>query len=371
MKKFGFYNPVEIVFGEGKLLHLNQYVKDRRAIVVTDQNIVQLGYIEQIRVLGCNIVKVLDNIKENPTFQLVEKLYEQVYQERFDVIIAIGGGSVIDSAKILSLYCESKKFKDVKKIIKDHTFITKYQLKPFISIPTTAGTGSEVTPWATIWDNYEKKKYSLHLPDLWSEVCICDPNLTLSLPEKLTLNTALDALSHSLEAIWNKNANPISNNLAISAAKDIIKYLPILMNDLSNIKLRSKIMLSSLEAGLAFSNTKTAIAHAISYYLTLHKQVPHGLACSFTLPDIIDAVIGQNNEIDTALVKIFGNLSSEKLRLIYQQLNISTHMSNYQVTDEELKTLKKSVYETQRIKNSVVNMDKLFEKLSYASLNQY
>ena len=96
------------------------------------------------------------------------------------------------------------------------------QLRPLICIPTTAGTGSEITPWATIWDMDEKKKYSLHLPNLFSEVAIYDPILTLSVPKDITIQTGLDTLSHALESIWNKNANPITIRYAIQSSKLII-----------------------------------------------------------------------------------------------------------------------------------------------------
>ena len=137
----------------------------------------------------------------------------------------------------------------------------------------------------------EKKKYSLTLPDLFCEIAIYDPILTLSVPKKITIQTGLDSLSHSLESIWNKNANPITINFSIKSAKLIMENLAILTKDLNNIELRSNMMKACMYAGFAISNTQTAIAHGMSYYITTHKGVDHGIACSFTLPMLIDKVI--------------------------------------------------------------------------------
>ena len=115
---------------------------------------------------------------------------------------------------------------------------------------------------------------------------IFDSELTLSLPKKITIETSLDAMSHSFESIWNINSNPVSNIHARNSINIILKNLPLLVKDLENIKLREEIMKASMSAGLAFSNTKTAISHSISYPITLKYKVPHGIACSFTLPII-------------------------------------------------------------------------------------
>ena len=238
-----------------------------------------------------------------------------------------------------------------------------YKHIPIISIPTTAGTGSEVTPWATVWDTDEKQKYSLHLPDLWSDIAVIDPEITLSMPRGLTIQTGLDALSHSLESIWNKNSNPISTDYAVRAAKLIIKTLPKIADDLSNLELREQMMFAALNAGLAFSNTKTSVAHAMSYYISAQKNIPHGLACSFSLPDIVDTVIGQDKRIDSVLHEIFGDLSSRSLRTMFAQLNVSTKVQDYGFEKTDLTAFKESMMNNQRIGNSLVDHEELFKRI--------
>ena len=128
-----------------------------------------------------------------------------------------------------------------------------------------------------------------------------------------------------------------------------------LSNDLQNLEYRSNIMKACMYAGFAFSNTQTAIAHAMSYYITTHKNIDHGIACSFTLPMLIDNVIGQYDFIDDALQEIFGELSSSKLRRLLNELNVSTNFKDYGIDDKDLERLKVSLKNSQRAGNSLVD----------------
>src|SRR5262249_51067029 len=152
-----------------------------------------------------------------------------------EVIIALGGGSTIDTAKALMVGTRGRAFDELLAATGDSTASTRHKTKTLIAIPTTAGTGSEVTPWATIWDQKAKVKHSLHRADTWPTIAIVDPALTVSLPASVTLQSGLDALSHALESIWNRNANPISDTFAVAAVHEILAALPLLMRDLGNI----------------------------------------------------------------------------------------------------------------------------------------
>ena len=204
--------------------------------------------------------------------------------------MALGGGSVIDAAKVLA--AAAGDFDRVRRFLETGMGADALGRTPIIAVPTTAGTGSEVTCWATVWDTEAKKKYSLARDALYPETALVDPLLTLGLPRGITISTGLDALSHALESIWNVNANPVSTSLAEVAAREVMDALPLLARDLGNAELRPRLARASLFAGLAFSNTRTALAHALSYHLTLHHGVPHGIACSFSLPMVMRAVAG-------------------------------------------------------------------------------
>jgi len=353
---FSYYMPTKIVYGTNELDNIDKYINGRKTLLITSQGFIKRGLADKIKSLSLHIVDVISEVKSHPDFKDLEITYNKIREMDFELILAIGGGSVLDASKFFSVQNNKKEYQFVEDIIKGKLPKKDYKLIPIISVPTTAGTGSEITPWATIWDMVEKKKYSLHLPDLFSEVAIYDQTLTLSVPKDITVQTGLDTLSHALESIWNKNVSPITLNYAIKSAKLIVENIIPLSNNLDNLKYRDNIMKACMYAGLAFSNTQTAIAHAMSYYITAHKGVDHGIACSFTLPMLIDNVIGKYDFIDDAFIEIFGELNSNKLRTILQKLNISTKFEDYGVTDEELNELKSSLQNNQRAGNSLVNI---------------
>ena len=354
LDNFSYHMPTKIIYGRNSLKDIDIYINHRKALLVTSQGFVERGLVDEIVTYTNNIVGVISSIKSHPEFVDIEEMYSQAYQNQFELIIAIGGGSVMDVAKFISVHNTNKDYQFVEDLTKEKILKKDYKIIPIISIPTTAGTGSEVTPYSTIWNVQEKQKYSLNLPDLFSEVAIYDPVLTLTVPKDITIQTGLDALSHSLESIWNKNASPVTINYAVKSAKLIVNNLVNLTNDLDNLDLRDNMMMACMYAGLAFSNTQTAIAHAISYYVTAHKGIPHGLACSFTLPTLIDNIVGKYDFIDDALIEIFGELSSNRLRDLLKELNISTEFESYDIDEKELGILKNSLQSNIRAMNSLV-----------------
>jgi phosphonate metabolism-associated iron-containing alcohol dehydrogenase len=348
--------PTKIVFGINELENISKYISGRKTLLITSQGFVKRGLVDKIKTHCNTIVDIFTDIKSHPEFIDLEPAYKTIHKNEFELILAIGGGSVLDASKYFSVYNDSKKASFVTDITKGKLEKKDYKTIPIISVPTTAGAGSEITPWATIWDMQEKKKYSLHLPELFSQIALYDPILTLSAPKEITIQTGLDTLSHALESIWNKNANPITVDYAIKSSKLIMKYLPLLADDLENLEYRTEILKACMYAGLAFSNTQTAIAHAMSYYITAHKNIPHGIACSFTLPVLIDNVIGKYDFIDRAIIKIFGELSSNKLKIMLNSLNISMCFDDYGIGNEDFEQLKLSLKNNLRTKNSLVSL---------------
>jgi alcohol dehydrogenase len=266
------------------------------------------------------------NVGPNPDFiGLVDSCRTYATATRpVEAIVALGGGSVMDAAKVLA--AAKGDFETVRRHLETGKDGETLGRTPIIAIPTTAGTGSEVTSWATVWDTSAMKKYSLARETLYPEAALVDPLLTLGLPRAITISTGLDALSHALESIWNVNANPVSSSLAEVAAREVIEALPLLADDLANEALRTRLARASLFAGLAFSNTRTALAHSLSYHLTLHHGVPHGIACSFSLPMVMRAVAGCDGACDASLRRIFGNdlvAGAARLETFLKKLGIS------------------------------------------------
>jgi alcohol dehydrogenase class IV len=154
----------------------------------------------------------------------------------------------------------------------------------------------------------------------------------------VTLHSALDALSHGLEAIWNVNANPVSDVLAITAAREILATLPALMQRPGELELRTRVARAALTAGLAFSNTKTALAHSLSYEMTLKHGLPHGLACSFTLPMVLARALGRSPARDEVLARVFDcplPRAAAMLEDFLEGLGVSTRFESYGVAAGE------------------------------------
>ncbi|RYY91334.1 MAG: iron-containing alcohol dehydrogenase, partial [Comamonadaceae bacterium] len=252
----------------------------------------------------------------------------------------------IDTAKALMVGNDDNRFADLVAGLAGERAFTPTRFRQLIAVPTTAGTGSEVTPWATVWDRERQRKHSLHLPQTWPSAAVIDPEIMLSLPASVTLQSGLDALSHALESIWNVNANPVSDTFAIAAVQEAMDTLPALMRNLGDVGLRGQMALAALKAGMAFSNTKTALAHSISYEMTLRHGLPHGIACSFVLPMVLERAIGRRADRDAVLAAALrttpgAGLEAAPARLaaFMHALGVKTAFADYGVGDDEARQI--------------------------------
>ena len=178
----------------------------------------------------------------------------------------------------------------------------------------------------------------------------------LTLPASVTVQSGLDALSHALESIWNVNANPLSDTYAVAAAREVMATLPALLGELSNRELRARMALAALKAGMAFSNTKTALAHSISYEMTLRFGLPHGIACSFTLPMVLERAAGADPARDAVLAQVFdGGLAGapQRLREFLRAVGVKTEFADYGVDAAESSRMVADALDGVRGKNFV------------------
>jgi len=341
MKHWQYQNPVEIHFGAGVVETLPQVLAGRQATLVTFPEAESFGLLPRLRgLLGPSLAGVIDQTQPNPDVDGLDALYRAFWAnpDSGDVIVAVGGGSALDTAKALMVGTQSGEFDALVALLATGKPFRPHRVKSLIAVPTTSGTGSEVTGWATVWHRAAGKKYSLHLPETWPEAAFVDPELVLSLPPGPTLAAGLDALSHALESIWNINANPISDNHAVNAARAVLATLPKLMENLGDIELRSRMALAALTAGLAFSNTRTALAHSISYDMTIHHGLPHGIACSFTLPLVLKRALGADPGRDAVLARVFDVPLADAPRFLtdfLERLGVSTRFESYGVDAAE------------------------------------
>jgi phosphonate metabolism-associated iron-containing alcohol dehydrogenase len=356
---YRYHNPVAIRFGVGAIVELPAILAGRRAALVTFPEARALGFVDRLRaILGDALVHVEEGSQPNPDVAELASTYERFWSDagRCEVVLALGGGSAIDTAKVLMVGTAGGRFAELLSAIAGGQAFTPHAVKPLIAIPTTAGTGSEVTPWATVWDRGGGKKHSLHLRETWPEAAVIDPELMLSLPASVTVQSALDALSHALESIWNVNHNPISDGHAVAAAREVMGTLPALASNLRDPALRSRMALAALRAGLAFSNTKTALAHSISYEMTLRFGLPHGIACSFTLPMVLERARGRDAERDAVLAAVFGGDlagAPAKLRAFLRSVGVATEFADYGVAEDDSRRMVEHALEGVRGRNFI------------------
>lgn len=289
-----FYNPVQIVFGPQQLNTLPEILqsctaKNKILLVTGFQSLKKSGYLEQIlQILKDFDVFVAAKVPSNPDVTDIASLKKETDVFPYDLVLAIGGGSVIDAGKALVALrnVDIKTPEDVRHAIKEKKWGP--MSCPLVAVPTTAGTGSEVTSWATVWDHAAGAKYSIEATALYPKVALVAPELTINLTAYMTAASALDAMSHATEAYWSKNTNEIVRLYALKAISSITQNLESLLEDPQDINLRAKVAYGSLFAGLAFSNTKTTACHSISYPLTLQYGLNHGVAVSLTLGKMLE-----------------------------------------------------------------------------------
>lgn len=234
--------------------------------------------------------RVLEEVSENPSIASVTRALAALDGSPVDHILAIGGGSCIDLAKAISaLYGLGIPPKEevVRRAIDEKIYQREHSFIDIVAMPTTAGTGSEVTRWATIWDTETERKLSIEHERIHPRAAIVIPYLTALMPPRLTLATGLDALSHAMEAFWAKARTPLSQALSLDAITRIRQALPLAVRNGEDIEAREAMSLGALLAGLSFSITRTTACHSISYPITMRYGVPHGLAVAMTLAPVM------------------------------------------------------------------------------------
>ena len=353
---WSYRNPVEIGFGAGSFARLPALIAGRPYALVTYGEPIFAALAERLAGLAGAPAVTLDEVAPNPDFAQLPSCCQHLGQARETprVIVALGGGSVIDTAKALA--AAGDEFSRVRRFLETGSGAEDLLALPIIAVPTTAGTGSEVTCWATLWHAAADRKYSLLRPNLYPEHAVIDPELLLGLPRDLTISTGLDALSHALESLWNVNANPVSRGLAVAAAREMLVALPLLVADLTNLELRSRVARAALLAGLAFPNTQTALAHALSYPVTLGHGVPHGIACSFSLPMVMRGAIGADRACDQALQDIFGpelEAGAQRLAVLLTELGVSPDPGDHGIGEAAWRSIVQDAFAGARGQNYI------------------
>jgi alcohol dehydrogenase class IV len=381
-----FRAPAEICFGTNSTKEAGRSAKrigGSKALLVTDKFLHESGIIEPaLTSLSEEKIDyvIYDGVNSEPTLDHVDEGLRIFKNESCDVLISCGGGSPIDTAKAIgTMATHPGKIEDYKGLNQLTNSTT-----PHIAIPTTAGTGSEVTIFTIITDTNTDVKMLIGSPELMPSVALVDPLLTINAPRGITAATGIDALTHAIEAYVSQKAHPMSNIFAISAINLISKYLPQAWANPNNLEARSNTMLGALQAGLAFSNASVALVHGMSRPIGANFHVPHGMSNAALLSVVTEfsvmgapdryAQIAASMGINTAglTTTAAAQAGVEEIKRLVNRLEIPT-LSGFGIKKEQLDSLAEKMAEDAIASGSPGNNPRIASKeeivkLYYAAL---
>ncbi|AKM20000.1 Aldehyde-alcohol dehydrogenase [[Flavobacterium] thermophilum] len=294
-----FKVPPKIYFEKHATQYLAKMPNISRAFIVTDPGMVKLGYVDKVLYylrkrpdyVHCEI---FSEVEPDPSIETVMKGADMMHAFQPDVIIALGGGSAMDAAKAMWLFYEhpntdfnglKQKFLDIRKRVFKYPKLG--QKAQFVAIPTTSGTGSEVTSFAVITDKKNNIKYPLADYELTPDVAIVDPQFVMTMPKHITADTGMDVLTHAIEAYVSNMANDYTDGLALKAIQLVFEYLPRAYKNGNDEVAREKMHNASTIAGMAFANAFLGINHSLAHKLGAEFHIPHGRANTILMPHVI------------------------------------------------------------------------------------
>jgi len=351
---FEFTLPTKLVYGVGILGNIGESVKvfgNRNAMVVTDEVLVKTGLVEKVKAgfkgSPIKIACTFDKVPPNSTIDAVEQCAAMAKKKACDLFIAVGGGSVIDTAKVANiLVTKGGKLQDH---MGAYLLESSEQLLPFIVIPTTAGTGSEVTKVAVIADPENDVKLPFAEEQFLPQLAILDPEMTVSLPGKLTAATGMDALTHAIEAYVDKEWSPASDALALHAIKLITTNILQACAKPEDLQARGAMLVGSFLAGVAFSHSMVGMVHGISHALGGVYHIPHGLANALVLPEVMAYNLEEQTDryadIALAMGISFPQVINQGQSLLgSSRLDLPSKLANYSEVDSLKELVNTSSY---------------------------
>jgi alcohol dehydrogenase len=344
-----FHVPTKIIFGPGAISHVKEICEEFKAshlLLVTDRGIMSSGIADNI-LSRVRAIDVFDEVEQNPKSTTINSGGEIVRTKRPDLIIGLGGGSSMDAAKAIALLATNPG------TIEDYEGKQKYKNPPLpvVAIPTTCGTGSEVTWVAVITHTRRKFKMSIKGPHMFPAIAVVDPDLLSSLPQPLIASTGMDALTHAMEAYTAKPRTVITDIFARKALQLIFGSLEDAYTDISDERARENLMLGSTLAGMAFGNSDVGAVHCIAESIGGLYDVPHGVANSIFLPFVMEFNLPAVSERYAEIARFTGIKGSddaarnliEKVRDLSCFLNIPSFQSLHINENEFLEIARRSV----------------------------
>ncbi len=354
-KIFSFTGARKIVFGNGSFQQLPQHIRElqaKRPLIVLDKQLAATGMKEQVLVLlkknGMEC-QIFDKVDPEPKISLADEGAKLALKAKCDIVIGIGGGSAMDVAKAIAVLAANK-----GKAV-DYLGLNKVPGPglPKIMIPTTAGTGSEVTFTSVFVRPDLKKKEGMNSPFLYPDLALLDPLLTVSLPPGPTASTGIDALCHAIESYTSINASPMSELLSLEAIALISENLRTAVHDGTNIVAREKMLLGSLYAGLGLANAGVTAVHSLSYPLGGKYGIPHGLANTVLLPHVMSFNISGAQEKFVDIAEAMGEmveglplreaayLAVEAVNALVEDCGIQTNLEDLGISEDDFEEMAK------------------------------
>ncbi|MGM0641342.1 MAG: bifunctional acetaldehyde-CoA/alcohol dehydrogenase [Thermotogota bacterium] len=380
-----FKVPPKMYFKYGCLpLALHELENKKRAFIVTDKFLFDSGYSEKVTSILENMgidTEVFFDVEPDPSLNTVNKGVNIMNSFQPDVIIALGGGSPMDAAKIMWLMYEhpevkfeglALRFMDIRKRV--YKFPELGKKASMVAIPTTSGTGSEVTPFAVVTDNKTGIKYPIADYELTPNMAIIDPELVIDMPKSLTANSGIDALVHAIEAYVSVFASEYTNGLSLEAIRLIFKYLKrSYENGAEDQKAREKIHQASTMAGMAFANAFLGICHSMAHKLGSAFHIPHGLANALLISDVIRYNSSDNPIKQTAFPQYKYPLAKSRYAKIANHLNLPGKKDEEKIENliKEIEQLKKDIGIPKTIEKAGVDKKDFYAKLDEISENAF
>ncbi len=342
MNKFQFYANTRITFGSGSRNDLPSLLEDNqwtRVAALVDPNIQHLdnvrGCLDALKD-RCELFSIVPGPSAEPTYDMLEEIRAGFEDESLQAVIGIGGGSALDTAKAMAVLVRNKKpaldYRGFDRMTEP--------VLPVIAIPTTAGTGSEITPNASFVDRSKMRKMGINGEAIRPRYAILDPDLILTCPPKATVAAGIDTLVHAMEAFIAKKSNPIARTFARDAIQRVFKHLPATLQNPDDGNARGEVLLAATMAGMAMMNSGTGPAAALSYPLGVRFGVPHGFAGGAFLPTLVENNIKNGCDLYADLTTdVMPSRSPnerslqflQEMKALWKTLGVPSDLNDYQV----------------------------------------
>ncbi len=358
-----FSTTGRIVYGNGIIFSIIDEIKrlnGTKVLIVTDPGLVASGVVDKLEDIlkkGGMPFSRYDKVEADPRYELTEEALQLLQSEGADLVLGIGGGSSLDIAKVVSVLATNNE--SVTQLF--GIDLVKKRGLPLILIPTTAGTGSEVTPIVILSDHHEKLKKGVVSPFLYPSCALLDPELTIGLPPAVTAASGMDALIHAVESYTSRNATPMSDMLAKEAIKTIFANLRMAYSDGENLQARGNMLRGSMLAGIAFANAGVTAVHAFAYPIGAEFHIPHGIANTIMLVPTLQFNMPGNLKRFAELADFFeqpvAGMSQREAALagiqaiveLAEDLRVPQHLTEYGVKESDVPGLAEGVMKVTRL----------------------